>query len=158
MIKMRLYRMWTTIKRWFSLRKPETEAEIHRFTAQILLCCGLEYALFHFWFGWDLWNTSWRIPALGNLASGVINALLISVLLRFEKANLRQHIERWRYIASANLLLWLFDFAWLIAPNTEWSLNAFTIIYLNIVNLIVILVVLYGLRRLTQWLPETSKE
>jgi len=157
MLKPWLNRM-LTIKQWFNPRKPETEAELHQFVARIFLCGGLGYALLFIWISWDQWNTPWRIPALGNLASGAINAVLIGALFRFEKTNLRQHIERWRLVAGANLLLWLFNFAWLVSSNMEWSFNASPIIYLHIVNLIVTLAVLYWLRRLARWLPETSQE
>jgi len=150
--------MLTTIRQRFSLRKPETEAELHQFAMRLFLCCGLGYASLHIWFGLEPWNTPWRIPALGNLASGVINAVLISALFRFEPDNLRQHIERWRIVASGNLLLWLFNFAWLFSVDVGWSLDAFQVAYFLLVNIVVTLAILYELRRFARGLLDPSQE
>jgi len=158
MIKVRLYRMLTILKQWFDPRLQRTQAELHRFIARIYLCGGLGYALLYLWFGLNQWNMPWRVPALGNLVGGVINAVLISALFRFNPTRLRQHIERWRVVASANLLLWLFNFAWLASLNTGWSFDALPIIYFHTVNVAVTLAVLYWLRRFTRLLPETSKD
>lgn len=158
MIKVRLYQMLTILKQWFDPRLQRTEAERHRFVARIYLCGGLGYSLFCFWFGWDQWNTPWRVPALGNWVCGVINGVLVSALFRFNPTHLQQHIERWRVVASANLLLGLFNFAWLFSIDVGWSQDAFQVVYLLVVNMIVTLAILYWLRRFTRWLPETSQE
>ncbi|MBI5304126.1 MAG: hypothetical protein HY868_18470 [Chloroflexi bacterium] len=157
MIKTQLKRISMMFEQWLAPR-PRTAAELQQFVARLFLCGALGYALFHGGFAWDQWNTPWRIPVLGNAVVGIINAVLIGALFRFELTTLRQHIERWRFVASANLLLWLFNFAWLLVLNVEWSFGTVLVIYYNIVNLSATLAVLDSLRRLARWVPETSQE
>lgn len=157
MIKTPLKRISMMFEQWLG-PVPRTEPELQQFAARLFLFCGLGYALFHVGFGWDQWNTPWRIPALGNAMVGIFNAVLIGALFRFELTTLRQHIERWRFVASATLLLWLFNFAWLLVLNVDWSFGTVMVIYYNIVNLSATLAVLDSLRRLARWVPETRQE
>ena len=157
MIKTQLKRISMMFEQWLG-PVPRTEPELQQFAARLFLFCGLVFALFHAGLGWDQWNTPWRIPALGNALVGIFNAVLIGALFRFERTTLGQHIERWRFVASATLLLWLFNFSWLLVLNLEWSFGIVMVICLNIVNLSVTLAVLDVLRRLARWVPEISQE
>lgn len=158
MIKMQFSRMLTTFQQWFDPRMLQTEVDFHRFTARLYTCWGLAYALFCVWFGWTRWGTVWRIPALSVSLQGVINAMLLSELFRFGENDLSRHIEWWRFVASANLLLGLFTFAWLGSLNAGWSLGAFHLIAFQVLNYIITLTVLRFLRQFALRLPETSKE
>jgi hypothetical protein len=157
-LKQGLSRIAMTLKRWFDPRMLQTEADFHQFTARLYSCWGLAYALFCIWFGWTRWVTVWRIPALGVSLQGMINAMLLSELFRFEENDLSRHIEWWRFVASANLLLGLFTFAWLGSLNTGWSLGAFHLIAFQVLNYTITLTVLRFLRQFALRLPETSKE
>ena len=157
-LKQGLNRVWTILKKWFDPRTLQTEADFHEFTARLYSCWGLGYALFCVWFGWVRWETAWRIPALGVSLQGVINAVLLGALFRFGENDLSLHIEWWRFVASANLLLGLFTFAWLGSLDTGWSLGAFHLIAFQVLNYIITLTVLRFLRRFALRLPEMSKE
>jgi len=153
MIKMSFNLIWTILKQWFDPRMLQTEADFHQFTARIYSCWGLGYALFCVWFGWERWGTVWRIPALGVSLQGVLNAVLLGALFRFEKSDLSRHIEWWRFVAGTNLLLGLFNFAWLGSMDAGWSLDAFHLIAFQVVNNIITLTVLYFLRQFALRLP-----
>jgi len=157
-LKQGLNRVGMILKRWFDPRMLQTEADFHRFTARLYTCWGLAYALFCIWFGWVRWETLWRIPALGVSLQGVINAVLLGALFRFGENDLSQHIEWRRFVASANLLLGLFTFAWLGSLNAGWSLGAFHLIAFQVLNYIITLTVLRFLRQFALRLSESSKE
>jgi hypothetical protein len=158
MIKMQFNRMLTTFQQWFDPRMLQTEADFHQFTARLYSCWGLAYALFCIWFAWLRWETAWRIPTLGVSLQGVINAVLLGELFRFEENDLSRHIEWWRFVASANLLLGLFTFAWLASLDMGWSLGAFHLIAFQVLNYILTLTVLRFLRQFALRSPEMSKE
>ena len=157
MIKMSFNLIWTILKQWFDPRMLQTEADFHQFTARIYSCWGLGYALFCIWFGWERWGTVWRIPALGVSLQGVLNAVLLGALFRFEKSDLSRHIEWWRFVAGANLLLGLFNFAWLGSMDAVWSFDAFYLIAFQVVNNIITLTALYFLRQFALRLPYPGK-
>jgi hypothetical protein len=157
-LKQGLERIWTILKQWFDPRMLQTEADFHQFTARLYSCWGLAYALFCIWFAWVRWETVCRIPALGVSLQGMINAVLLGELFRFEENDLSRHIEWWRFVASANLLLGLFTFAWLGSLHTGWSLGAFHLIAFQVLNYTITLTVLRFLRQFALRLPETSKE
>lgn len=157
-LKQELYRIGMMLRRWCDPRLLQTEADFHQFTARLYTCWGLAYALFCVWFGWVHWETAWRIPALGVSLQGVINAILLGGLFRFGENDLSRHIEWWRFVASANLLLGLFTLASMGSVNMEWSLGAFHLIAFQMVNYLITFTVLRFLRQFALRLPETSKE
>jgi hypothetical protein len=157
-LKQELYRIGMMLRRWFDPRLQQTDADFHQFTARLYSGWGLAYALFCVWFAWVRWVTVWRIPALGVSLQGVINAVLLGALFRFGGNDLSRHIEWWRFVASANLLLGLFTFAWLGSLDTGWSLGAFHLIAFQVVNYIITLTALRFLRQFALRLPETSTE
>jgi hypothetical protein len=157
-LKQELGRIGMMLRCWFDPRMLQTEADFHQFTARLYSCWGLGYALFCVWFGWARWGTVWRIPALGVSLQGVINAVLLGALFRLGKSDLSRHVEWWRFVASANLLLGLFTFAWLGSLDTGWSLGAFHLFAFQVMNYIITLTALRFLRQFALRLPETSKE
>jgi hypothetical protein len=159
-LKQGLERIWTILKQWFDPRMLRTEADFHQFTARLYSCWGLAYALFHVGFGASHWDSVGRVPALGISLQGALNAVLFSGMFRIGKRDLSRHIEWWRFVASANLLLGLFSLAWLGTLGARWLLDPRLahFIAFQLVNYIITLTVLRFLRQFALRLPETSKE
>jgi hypothetical protein len=153
-------RIAMTLKGWFDPRMLRTEADFHGFTARLYSCWGLAYGLFHVWFGSLGWDTVWRIPALGISVQGTLNAVLFSGMFRIGKRDLRRHIEWWRFIASANLLLGLFSLAWLgtLGPRSALDASLARLVGLQVVNYGVTFAAHRLLQQFALRLPETSKE
>jgi|YNPNPStandDraft_1061719.scaffolds.fasta_scaffold114963_1 TRAP-type C4-dicarboxylate transport system permease small subunit len=154
-----LGRIARVLRQWFDPRMLRTEADFHGFTARLYACCGLAYALFCIWFGWTRWETVWRIPALGVSLQGVINAMLFSELFHFGENGLSRHIEWWRFVASANLLLGLFSLAWLGTLDARGMVEArwAHLVAMQIVNYGVTFAALHLLQQFAQWLTVASR-